>query len=279
MGATDEQVASYCLFSVSTAKRIRASLEECGTPAPPSTTRRGRPPTLNAEQRAALIIILTDKPSLTLSQMQERLAEQGIYCPISTLSDTVHELRFTRKKLTKEAAERDPVLCDAYARFMGSFFISSQVVYVDETTWNKQLCYPDYGYAPEGERAVEEQPAGRGTRLSLLAAITRDGFLTGQFCEGSWRSGTFLQWVVSELLQLTNPYLSPNSVIVLDNCSIHKMDDLYDIVRAMVKADLAREGGDVLEADDTEEAVLDLCRLRSYPDAAVGLYKSAGWRW
>jgi hypothetical protein len=59
-------------------------------------------------------------------------------------------------------------------------------------------------------------------RFSVLPAITlNDGIIHCSIAEGSFCGETFAEFI-SGLLDHMNPYPAPNSVIVMDNCRIHK---------------------------------------------------------
>lgn len=65
----------------------------------------------------------------------------------------------------------------------------------------------------------------------MLPALSLDGILHLNVVEGSHNSTTFYDFV-DGLLDKMNRYPGPKSVIVMDNCSIHKSDELIDLVHA-----------------------------------------------
>lgn len=68
------------------------------------------------------------------------------------------------------------------------------------------------------------------TRYSVLPAICLDGILTVKILEGSFNSDSFAEFIDGLLCHM-NPFPGPNSVVVMDNCSIHKSD----LVREMIE--------------------------------------------
>lgn len=69
------------------------------------------------------------------------------------------------------------------------------------------------------------------SRYSLLPAIADSGILALDIVEGSFdqqKFGTF----IDSLLDQMNPWPLPNSVIIMDNCRIHKDTDLLDRIIA-----------------------------------------------
>ncbi|KZS87010.1 hypothetical protein SISNIDRAFT_393689, partial [Sistotremastrum niveocremeum HHB9708] len=65
-------------------------------------------------------------------------------------------------------------------------------------------------------------------RYSILPALTTDGFIATRIVPGSVDGAEFFDFVVGELPKM-NPYPGDHSVLILDNCAIHKGQDLQDI--------------------------------------------------
>ena len=68
----------------------------------------------------------------------------------------------------------------------------------------------------------------RSTRWSVLPALSVDGFLPGLECviEGSVTAHVFESWLRTYLLPAMNAYPAPRSVLVMDNCSTHRRDEV-----------------------------------------------------
>ena len=64
---------------------------------------------------------------------------------------------------------------------------------------------------------------------SLLPALSLEGILSLDIIEGSFNTARFAQFI-DELLYVMNPYPGPNSVIVMDNCSIHKDQMIIEMI-------------------------------------------------
>ncbi|KAF9523761.1 hypothetical protein CPB83DRAFT_774972, partial [Crepidotus variabilis] len=63
----------------------------------------------------------------------------------------------------------------------------------------------------------------------ILPAISLDGILAVDFVEGSYTKKRFGRFI-DGLLDRMNPYPLPNSVIVMDNCRIHKDPAILDMI-------------------------------------------------
>ena len=69
-------------------------------------------------------------------------------------------------------------------------------------------------------------------RFSVLPAISRnDGIVHCEVVEGSFCAETF-QRFISCLLNRMEPFPAPNSVIVMDNCRIHKSPDIVEMIES-----------------------------------------------
>ena len=58
----------------------------------------------------------------------------------------------------------------------------------------------------------------------MLPAITVDSIIYSHIKEGSYNGNQFLEWL-DGLLGVMNPYSACHSVLVLDNCCIHHVEE------------------------------------------------------
>jgi transposase len=85
-----------------------------------------------------------------------------------------------------------------------------------------------YGRAAPGERVRDQVPGDRGGNLSTIGAIGVDGIRTGLSVPGAIDGETML-FFVEELLV---PTLTRGDIVLMDNASIHKLDDIEDAIEA-----------------------------------------------
>ncbi len=71
----------------------------------------------------------------------------------------------------------------------------------------------------------------RYARYSMLPAMSLDGILHVDIVEGSFNTARFAVFI-RDLLDQMKPFPQPNSIIVMDNCSIHKCPDILDMITA-----------------------------------------------
>ena len=123
--------------------------------------------------------------------------------------------------MEKQAKERDPELRAAWIMKLGEWE-AHQLVFLDESGVNLRTGERKYGWAKKGNRAVVNTATGMRENFSLLPAMNIDGYLACCVYKGAVNGATFEAFVEHELLPLCNPYPLPNSIIVMDNASIHK---------------------------------------------------------
>ncbi|KAF9653505.1 hypothetical protein BDM02DRAFT_3086817, partial [Thelephora ganbajun] len=63
----------------------------------------------------------------------------------------------------------------------------------------------------------------------VLPALTLNGIIALDIVEGSYNTKRFKRFI-SSLLDQMNVFPSPSSVVVMDNCRIHKSKDIMDMI-------------------------------------------------
>lgn len=152
-------------------------------------------------------------------------------------------------QITKLAIERNQELRAQFLYDVG-IFSADQFVFVDESSIDRRTTQRHYGWAQKGERAVMHGNFVRGdrwavtrrlkavqwywrilylARYSLLPALSLNGIIHLRIFEGSVNGTGFLSFI-TQLLDVMNPFPGPNSVLILDNCSIHKGPEVRELV-------------------------------------------------
>jgi len=83
-----------------------------------------------------------------------------------------------------------------------------------------------YGYAPRGERVYDRAPYGKGKRLNLLGWMGLDGRGCLAAYVGNVNTEVFTCFVKKRLV----PKLKPGDIVVWDNASFHKGDELKEMI-------------------------------------------------
>lgn len=132
-----------------------------------------------------------------------------------------------------------------YMYLMCSRYRPEQLVFVDESSCDRRISR-GYGRAVKGQRVTKKTVFVRGKRFpsqpfdhghyylhghrfSVLPAISLDEILTVNVVEGSYDLDSFARFI-DGLLHHMNPFPGPNSVVIMDNCRIHKSDTVREII-------------------------------------------------
>ncbi|KAF7335978.1 DDE family endonuclease [Mycena sanguinolenta] len=175
--------------------------------------------------------MLDHSPDLYLDEIQEQIASvHGIEISLSTITRTLKRLGMTSKKLSRTAAERCEDSRREFVLEVGKY-PPEYLVTADEAAVNILTTYRNNGWSYRGLRAPKKCNFVRGIRYSLLPAITIDGLIYTHVKVGGYNGEQFVEWLEG-LLQVMNPYPAPHSVLILDNCRIHHVDDVQEMCDA-----------------------------------------------
>lgn len=101
-----------------------------------------------------------------------------------------------------------------------------KLVFVDET-WASTNMARRYGRAPRGQRLVEAIPHGHWKITTFVAALRLGGLSAPMVTDGAINGDLFVAYVEQVLV----PALRPCDVVVMDNLSVHKRQE----VRALIE--------------------------------------------
>lgn len=151
---------------------------------------------------------------------------------ISTICRLLNfDLNLTRKVLAKRAREAMPLQRKIYFNSLNHWFsYPEQIIFVDETSKDGRDCLRRYARSERGTPAIVRLPFSRGKRLSVVAAVTTDGFLGFDYTDGTFTRQKFHQSFVKHILPHLQPWPLPRSIVIMDNAKIHCYPELYDII-------------------------------------------------
>ena len=128
------------------------------------------------------------------------------------------------------------------------------------------------------------------TRFSVLPALSlHNGIIHCDIVEGSFCTETFYSFI-GGVLDNMNPYPEPNSVIVMDNCRIHKHPEILDLIHARYVCILF-SSLTVFDICDTEEwstiffhhtpliSIPSSLRFRPWNITFVAMVRIIEWQW
>lgn len=102
-------------------------------------------------------------------------------------------------------------------------------MFADESHFNRLTLRRPYAWSKRGDRASRHELQFRGAKYSILPALSLDGILHLDVVENAVTGAVFRNFVEG-LLPLMNKFPLPNSVLVIDNASIHKVDGIRELV-------------------------------------------------
>jgi transposase len=237
-GLSAKEAAKVFCCSDRTVRRVRQNYREYGSVVPPRQAPSGRPRVFDRQAVNYLLEVLAAQPDIFLDELQgmllatqDRLDGREQVC-ITTVSTMLKREGITRKRLSRIARERS-------RRKRLQFWLETaeyrpdQFVFLDETRKDDRTTYRRYGRATHGRRAEADIQFVRGIGYSVLPAMSLDGFLAVDVVEGSWNMEAFERFVLFEVVPQMNPFPEKNSVLVMDNCRIHKSGFMLNILRGL----------------------------------------------
>jgi len=166
----------------------------------PYARTQGRSRALTMEDLNFLSALIDANPTLYLDEIQERLSDvRDVEVSLPTLSRTLRRLATSQKKIAKTAAERDELLRATWQAAHGSIPME-YFMFLDESSMDNHTNQRRRGWAGEGRACVRRDTFIRGTRYSVLPALTCDGIIALDIFEGSVTKEHFLNFVCEQIV-------------------------------------------------------------------------------
>lgn len=99
-----------------------------------------------------------------------------------------------------------------------------RLVFLDESAVLSTMARR-YGRSPRGQRAYAKVPFGNWKRLSVLSALSIEGFLATMSIEAATDGAIFAAYLEQVLLPVLRQR-KPDAVLVMDNLSAHKTTEV-----------------------------------------------------
>ena len=226
-------IAKRLNIATSTAHRIYKEFDQTGDIQP---VRHKSRPELQAlqEQNVLLIIgLVTVNPTLYLEELCKAVQlVSGVVVSPATIFRLLRRHSMTRKRELQVALQRNDALCGAFMAHC-SLFSRDKFVWVDETGADARDHIRRYGYAIRGMRPVTHRFVKRGTRVNAIGGFSQDGTTALEVTSGSVNGVTFFDFVRGALIPVMMPFdgVNPRSILVMDNCTIHHVNEVEAILR------------------------------------------------
>lgn len=172
----------------------------------------GRPPALTDAAVAFLVKEAQEKPTTYLDELQYRLdAEMNEWADCSTICRVLERANLTHKAVhAVPGQQNDDTRFCWLADFTETYPDPDMFVCIDESAVNERTARRTHGYAPINIPCVQRELLVRGTRFSVLPAMTLDGIIALDIFEGSVNRERLLEFLRNELVRLahTHPLIS-----------------------------------------------------------------------
>ena len=110
------------------------------------------------------------------------------------------------------------------------------LIWVDESGCDRRNCVRKRAYGIRGMTPRDHRLLVRGTRYSAIPVMSLDGIRDVYLFEGAMNGEKFEQFVRACLVPILQPFnwVNPNSVLIMDNASIHHVDGVRDLIENQI---------------------------------------------
>ena len=190
-------------------------------------------------EQLTLLQIILQNPRIYLQEVQTKLTDIfGVLVSISTICKTLKYIGCTRQAMCHVVKQRDDKL---RAEFMAevSVYDPSMFIWMDETGCDKRNTILKYGYSIRGRPICDQRLLVRGTRYSAIPILSLNGIHDVFMAEGTMNGDRFNFLRVCLLPNLL-PFnrVNPQSVVIMDNASIHHVEEVRYLIEVQAGAKL-----------------------------------------
>ena len=156
----------------------------------------------------------------------------GTHLSASLLCNFLKTSGFTRQKMERFAIQRSDELRFKFESDV-SLYEHHMLVFIDEVGTDQRNTLRKYGYSLCGRTPHSCDLLVRGERISIIAIMTNSGVKDLYVVRGGVDGDAFLDFIDKCLLLCLMPFngTNPNSVVILDNCSIHHAAQVSRVVQ------------------------------------------------
>ncbi len=102
------------------------------------------------------------------------------------------------------------------------------IIIIDETGSDRRDHIRKFGYQIRGLTPTYHRFFCRGSHISSIAAISSEGLLTYETLTGTTNGDKFLDFVRGSLIPCMHSFPETRSVVIMDNCSIHHIQEVKE---------------------------------------------------
>lgn len=179
-----------------------------------------------------ILNLVIKNPGILLKEIQaELLLQLMIEVDISTICRFLHQSGFSRQKMRQVAIQRDAYFRQLYLLDI-SVYSPEMLIYLDETGADHRNAVRRYGYSLRGIKPQQDTFLVRGERVSAIAFMSIKGIIDVFATHGTTNADKFYEFTLKHLVPHLQPFngINPNSVVVMDNCAIHHVPKIIEII-------------------------------------------------
>ena len=230
MGMTFRDIAKRLQIGLGSAHRLYRRFTETGDFKKAERSSRRHTRKLDEFHELYIIGLLMENPGLYLDEIKLKIKEATtVTVSGSTICRVLQRNGYTRKKILQVARQR----C---TEFRGLFMAEvlqyprEFFVWIDETGSDNRDQIRKFGYALRGLPPVYHRFLVRGTRISTIVAMGCEGVMIFKMITGTTNGETFFDFIRGSVIPCMQPFPAPGSILVMDNCSIHHIQEVKDIL-------------------------------------------------
>lgn len=236
---SSSQISELLLLSERSVRRYISLFYQTGD-VEPKSQRHGPQKLLGDFGQLTLLQIILRHPGIYLSEIREELyVLLGVDVSVPSICRTLKHMGCTRQVMCHVASQRSDTL---RAQFMAqvSVYDPSMLVWLDETGTDARNTIRKYGYSLRGMPLCDQRLLVRGKRYTAIPIVSLEGIHDVYLAEGTMNGDRFVQFVQNCLLPHLMPFngVNPRSVVIMDNCSIHHVDAVTNLIETQAGAKL-----------------------------------------
>ena len=224
------EIANRLNIATSTAHRIYQQFERTGNVEPMQRKARPELRALDEHDELLVIGIIMENPTLYFDEVSKHIVSlTNITVSPSTICRLLRRYGITRKRVRQVALQRNDVFRGTFMAHC-SLFSRDKFVWLDETGSDNRDHIRKYGYALRGMRPVTHRFLSRGRRTNAIAAMSQDGVIALELVFWDINGDIFFDFVSSSLIPMMMPFNS-RSVLIMDNCSVHHVNEVKSLLQ------------------------------------------------
>jgi len=187
---------------------------------------------ITPDMEEALLEHISIYNDLYQEEMADFLYDQyGIKPSVPVISKLLKRRGITNKKLKIIAQQQNEELIRQF-HDDARWWRADQLITVDESAYTEKTGDRKYGWAESGMPASIKRFLKRSERWSLLPAYSIEGYEDCLLFQGGITTAIFEDWLEHSLLPRCGRWPEPKSIIIMDNCAIHRSQRVLDLCAA-----------------------------------------------